>query len=162
MWLVLRSSEFFSQWSNRDNLPLVTTSPGLPYANNIRPEKFRLTIVSDSTRRSIYFSAKCHDQSSAISPTPIWLLSRNFLYHCLFLSLSLFIAWASTSSSRKNSLTTLIFYYTSSVYLSNKGTLAGAAPILTWQIFRWNYIEKYWTRISAFSLVALCFGKTNF
>ena len=30
-WPVLPSSKFFSQYSHCDNLPLVTTSPGLPY-----------------------------------------------------------------------------------------------------------------------------------
>ena len=32
MWPVLRSSKLFSQWSHCDNLPLVTTIPGLPYS----------------------------------------------------------------------------------------------------------------------------------
>ena len=32
MWPVLRSNKFFSQQSYCDNLPLVTTSPGLPYS----------------------------------------------------------------------------------------------------------------------------------
>ena len=31
MWPVLRSSKFFPQQSHCDNLPLVTTCPGLPY-----------------------------------------------------------------------------------------------------------------------------------
>ena len=43
-----------------------------------------------------------------------------------------------------------------------KKSKTDVAPILIPQIFRWNYIEKYWAHISAFSLVGLRFGKTNF
>ena len=42
MWSVLRSSKFFSQYSHCANLPLVTTSPGLPY---IFPTKINKTFI---------------------------------------------------------------------------------------------------------------------
>ena len=53
-------------------------------------------------------------------------------------------------------------YSTALNMCTDKRTPAGVGSIVAWQIFRWICIEKYWTRISAFSSVSLRSSETKY